>query len=310
MFGRLEGLFVGLFNHLMEPFDNPTMVTFWFREGIKYVAWLLLPFMGVLFFAALMINVQQVGFVLAWESLKPKWKNLNVFDPSNYKRFFQLQSFMRLIFGLGKLSIIAVVLYTAVNRAAPEISNMMKAEPRQIFIYLAMEAFFIGMLIAMILFLLAVIDTLYQKWKFSQDMKMTKQEIKDERKQAEGDVHVKSKIRSMMQSFAQSRQQSNVPHADVVIANPIHYAIAVKYDADKMAAPICVAKGARKVALAIKELAREHDIPIVENPPLAQGLYKSVDVGGHIPPNFYHSVAEVLAYVYRLNEKLGRAANQ
>jgi len=137
-----------------------------------------------------------------------------------------------------------------------------------------------------------------------QEMKMSRQELKDERKQTEGDAHVKAKMRSMMQSFSQSRMKSNVPDSDVIIANPVHFAIAIKYDASVMPAPMCVAKGARKMALAIKDIADEHHIPIVENAPLAQTLYRVVEVGEVIPQNFYHAIAEVLAYVYRLNEKV------
>lgn len=136
---------------------------------------------------------------------------------------------------------------------------------------------------------------------------MSRQELKDEHKQTEGDVLVKSKMRSMMQAMAQSRMKTNIPEADVIIANPVHFAVAVKYDAESMSAPLCVAKGARKMALAIKDIANDNGIPIVENPPLAQMLYKTVDVGGFIPPHLYHAIAEVLAYVYRLNEKLEAA---
>jgi flagellar biosynthetic protein FlhB len=133
---------------------------------------------------------------------------------------------------------------------------------------------------------------------------MTKQDIKDERKQSEGDAHIKSKLRSMMQSFTRNRMKENVPQSNVIVANPIHFAVALKYDAETMAAPICVAKGARRMALIIKELAKDSNVPIVENPPLAQALYKTIEVGMPVPADLYHGVAEVLAYVYRLNEEI------
>ena len=126
---------------------------------------------------------------------------------------------------------------------------------------------------------------------------------------SEGDAHVKSKLRGMMQQFMVTRMKGNVPKSDVVIANPVHYAIAVKYDPEKMPAPMCTAKGARKMAVSIKEIAKKHSIPIVENPPLAQSLYKVVEVGELVPPDFYHSIAEVLAYVYRLNDRMPEFEN-
>ena len=140
-------------------------------------------------------------------------------------------------------------------------------------------------------------------------MKMTKQEIKDERKQTEGDVQVKSKMRTMMHSFAQNRMKHNVPKSDVVIANPIHYALALKYDTAKMAAPMCTAKGTQKMAEVIKEIAKQHNVPIIEDPQLARALYKTIDIGMVIPPAFYQAIAEILAYVYQTEARSKNTKN-
>jgi flagellar biosynthetic protein FlhB len=153
--------------------------------------------------------------------------------------------------------------------------------------------------------ILAVLDYVYQKWEFEQKIRMTKQELKDEFRQTEGDPLVKSRIRSIQREMARRRMMEEVPKADVVITNPDHLAIALRYEPERMGAPKVVAKGADWIALRIKELAREHDVPLVENRVMAQNLYK-VELGGEIPAQFYQTVAEILAYVYRLKGKQGR----
>jgi flagellar biosynthetic protein FlhB len=211
---------------------------------------------------------------------------------------------MKLVFGMSKLTVVGVVIYNVIISDLAEMTRLMEAEVGEILLFIIFKAALIGVLIALVLIVLGIADYTYQKWKFANDMKMTKQEVKEEYKQMEGDTHVKSKMKQMMQSFSRNRMKDNVPEADVIIANPVHYAIAVKYDPEGMAAPVCLAKGARKMALSIKEIAKENKIPIVENPLLARMLYKAVEVGELVPPQFYHAVAEVLAYVYRLNEKV------
>lgn len=298
---RIEMFTAAVLNNLTEPFDSAMMVNHGFGQGVIFTAITVLPLFLGLMVAAFLVNVYQVQFMFSTDPLKPKWKNINIFDPSLYKRFANLQAIMRLVFGLGKLTVIGVVCYVLIKGSMIELSRLMHGDAADIFNFVAYYAFLIGFVTALILIFLGLCEYAYQKWKFRQDMKMSKQEVKDERRQMEGDAHVRGKMRSMMQSIVQSRMKENVPHADVIIANPVHFAVAIKYDSEKLPAPVCVAKGARKMALAIREIAEEHGIPVVENPPLAQGLYRSVEVGELVPPDFYHSVAEVLAYVYRLN---------
>jgi len=155
-----------------------------------------------------------------------------------------------------------------------------------------------------VLLLLGVIDFAYQRWKHSKDMRMSKQEVKDEMKQTEGDPEVKRRRMRMQQQIAMQRISASVPKADVIVTNPEHISIAIKYDADRMHAPMVVAKGADFLAMRIRQVALQHGIPIVERKPLARALYREVAVGQEVPPDFYTAVAEVLAYVYRLSGKM------
>ena len=304
IFERVRRLSEAIFTHLDLSYGTLEDVAFWGERAIQFIFVTLFPmFVGVLI-AALSVNVLQVGFLISTEPLTPKGKNLNIFNPSNYKKFFNVQALMRLVMGLSKIAVVGVVCYFVILGSLNDLSRLMMGEVDDMFYFLVWYGFLIGFLTAVILIVLGIIDFIYQRWKFSNDQKMSKQDIKDEHKQAEGDAQIKGRMRSMMQSFSQSRMKERVPESDVVIANPIHFAIAIKYDPEKIAAPFVVAKGARKMALIIKDLAKEHNVPIVENPPLAQALYKAVEVGTVIPPQFYHAIAEVLAYVYRLHQEL------
>jgi flagellar biosynthesis protein FlhB len=304
LYERITNLTLGAIYNINEPFGDFASIVFWVREGVYYVVMTLLPFVMATFVTGLTLNVLQVGFLISPESLVPKWTRVNLFDPSNWKKFADLQAIMKLAFGISKLFVVAIIITLTIYFLLPDMSLLMNGNVEQIGRFLIENAFWMALAIAIILISLGIMDFIYQKWKFANDMKMSRQELKDERKQSEGDASVKSRMRSMMQSFTQSRMKQSVPEADVIIANPTHYAIALKYDVEKMVAPVCLAKGMRKVALSIKDIAAEHKIPIVENPPLARGLYKSVEIGGVVPPEFFHAVAEVLAYVYSLDQEV------
>lgn len=304
LYEMLAGMTVAIFTNLDKQYVTHSDLVFWFDIGIDYLLMMIMPILGAIFVTALLINIYQVGLVISPESLKPKWDKLNIFNLKNFKKFFELSAVMKMVFGLSKLAVVGFVVASFIIGLLPEIESMIHANPKELLIFLATAVLEIGLVIALILIILGIADNMYQKWKFARDMKMSKQEVKEERKQQEGDMHVKSRMREMMQKFSQSRMKGNVPHADVVIANPVHYAVAIKYDPDTMVAPLCLAKGARKLALSIKEIARESNVPIVENPLLARAMYKVVEVGQMVPPDFYHAVAEVLAYIYRLDEKV------
>lgn len=293
-----------VFTHLDHPLSSVDTVGFWFQRGMLYVITLLAPWFLMMLSVAVAVNLYQVGFMISTEGLKPKFQKLNIFNPQNIKKFFDSKTLMRLLFNLSKLSALAFVFYSMIKADMDKIMTLMHARVWDIAVFMAKEVFWIGTVTAILLLILGIFDFSFQKWKFNQDMKMTRQEVKEERKQTEGDAQIKARIRGLMQQFSSARMKANVPESDVIIANPVHYAIAIKYDANKMSAPMCMAKGARKMALLIKEIAEENKVPIVENPPLARALYKVVEVGSLVPPEFYYAVAEVLAYVYRLNQSL------
>jgi flagellar biosynthetic protein FlhB len=219
------------------------------------------------------------------------------------KRLFALRSIVELGKSILKLLLIGTVIYLTVLASSPLISSLTTIPVETLgrtIGELLTNVFFIA---ALSLLIIGVLDYAYQKFEFEKSLKMTKEEVKEESKQSEGDPHVKGKVREIMIRSAIKRMMKKIPEADVVITNPIHLAVAIKYDRSRNSAPIVVAKGARKVAERIKALAAEHDIPIIENNPLARALFKLVDIGQEIPADLYKAVAEVLAYVYRLKRK-------
>jgi flagellar biosynthetic protein FlhB len=170
--------------------------------------------------------------------------------------------------------------------------------------YLRRETVRLTFIVLLIVTVMAAADYVYQRWSFLQQMRMTKQEVKDEHKQTEGDPMIKSRLRSLRMQRARQRMMAAVPKASVVITNPTHYAVALKYDMDAMGAPILVAKGADLIALRIRELADENEVPIVENPPLARALFATVELDQEVPPEHYKAVAEVISYVMKLKGSL------
>ncbi|MDF2549034.1 MAG: flhB [Chlamydiales bacterium] len=297
-------VFVLIFTHLSMDIKSTEEASYWFQTGIFAIASILGPLFILLFITSLAVMIFQVGFVLSTENLQMRWKSLNIFDVSNYKKYFDAKAWMRVFLGMMKTGSIGFVGYWVISSEIGAISKTMNGSASQILSCFLTIAFRLCFISSLILFIFGCFDWFYQKLMFAKEMRMSKQEIKDERKQSEGDVQVKSRMRSMLQSFLRSRIKTEVPKADVIITNPIHYAIAIRYDSEKMPSPICVAKGSRKMALKIKEIAKESGVPIVENPPLARSLYKAVEVGAFIPAPFFHSVAEVLAYVYRMSDAL------
>jgi len=198
--------------------------------------------------------------------------------------------------------------FATVRDEFPALLPLIDQTPSQILQYLGKISFTIFWNTCLVMALLAVLDFFFQKWEFAKNQRMTKQEVKEEHKQTEGDPHVKSRIKSIQREMARKRMMADVPDADVIITNPTRLAIALKYDMGRMDAPVVLAKGSGRIAEKIKETGKEHQIPIVENKPLSRSLFKLVEIGHAIPENLYQAVAEVLAYVYRLKDKTGSAA--
>jgi flagellar biosynthetic protein FlhB len=199
--------------------------------------------------------------------------------------------------------IVGGVAYYTIKKELPNILPLMDQEVGSILKYMGLVSFEIFLKTVLVMVLLAGLDYIYQRWSYEKGLRMSKQEIKDEGKQAEGDPLVRARIRSIQRELARRRMMAEVPKADVIITNPSHLAVALYYKGEEMEAPKLLAKGAGFVAEKLKEIGREHKIPILENKPLAQILYKTVEVGQMIPTTLYHLVADVLAFVYRMKKK-------
>lgn len=243
----------------------------------------------------------QTKFIFSKKSFQFKFSKLNPIQ--GIKKMFSVSSIFELAKSLIKMIILIVVVYDEIQSRIPEFARLLQLDIGTSLVYIAETIFSVCMKIAMVFVAVAAADFLFQKYKFDKDMKMTKQEVKEEYKQMEGDPQIKSKRRQKQQQMAMSRMMQDVPEADVVIRNPTHFAVAVRYDEDKDRAPVVIAKGADHLAFKIIEKAEENGVVIVENVPLARGLYKEVDLGREIPVEFYNAVAEVIVFVYNMKGK-------
>lgn len=259
------------------------------------------PFLLALFVVALLSCFFQVGYLLTFQAIKPSLQRLNPL--SGIKRMFNARSVVQLIMGVLKLSLVGAVAYMTLNGRLDLFATSANLSALAL-VGVGSELFFtVSIRLALVLLILGIIDYLYNRYKMEKDLKMTKEEVKDEYKSMEGDPKLKSKRRQVQMELALQHIKAAVPKADVVITNPTELAVAIRYDADTMVAPKVVAKGADYLARRIREIALEHGIPIVERKPLARALYKMVEVGQEIPAQFYKAVAEILAYVYELTGK-------
>lgn len=277
---------------------NAVMLTI---ESMRYLAVLTGPLMAVIFITALVANYAQVGFLFTTEKMAPKYEKI---DPiKGVARMFSMQTFANTVKSIAKLVIVGYVAYREIMKNLMDLLPLMDMEPYPILVFYARVSFWIFLKSALIISILAAFDYAFQRWQFLKKMKMTKQEVKEEAKMTEGDPHVKGRIRSIQMEMARKRMMSEIPKADVVITNPTRLAIALSYDPTTMAAPKVIAKGAGHIAKRIKEIAREYKIPVIEDKPLAQELFKSAEINEQIPENLFQAVAEILAYVYGLKKK-------
>lgn len=244
----------------------------------------------------------QSRFLFAVERIKPKMEKISVLK--GLKRMFSMRSVVEFLKGIVKIGMVALIAFFAIRSDLPRMQMLASYDLTAILALLGGLAFKIMIGVSCLMLVVAILDYLYQRHEFMKQMRMSKQEIKDEHKQQEGDPHIKGKLRQIRMERARQRMMAAVPSADVVITNPTHFAVALKYETGLMQAPILVAKGVDNVAFRIRDLAKEHDIPIVENPPLARALHASVDLDAEIPYEHYKAVAEVIGYVYRLKGKI------
>jgi len=265
-------------------------------EVVKMLA----PIVIIVIIAGFASNLMQIGFLFTTESLKFDLKKI---DPiQGAKRIFSIRAIVELLKSLFKIVFIATVTFTIIWIYKDDMMMTAFKDVNGSLHFFGKTTMIMGISATIALLFLSVFDYMYQRYDYEKNMRMSKQDIKDEHKNIEGDPLIKSKIKEKQRQIATSRMMSEVPSADVVITNPTHYAIAIKYDENKASAPYIVAKGMDNIALKIKEIAKKHDVVTVENRQLARSLYSEIEIGDQIPEHFYQAIAEILAYVYRLNE--------
>ena len=290
-----------VFEHIGQTTVSTDTIMSILVDVITVVAICTGPICLIAIFLGIIPTVAQTRGLFTMKALKPKFSRLNPL--SGIKKLFSLQSIVSILKGLIEVVIISVVIYNEIRDRMPKFIALMNAGVMQGVTYAALTIFDMVMLICIMLVFVAAADFLFQWWQFEKKLKMSKQEVKEEFKQMEGDPQIKGKIKQRQQQMAQMRMMQEVPQADVIVRNPTHFAVALKYDQDKNNAPQVVAKGKDYLALKIVQIAEENGVMTIENPPLARSLYSMVDIGREIPAELYNAVAEVLTVVYREKHK-------
>lgn len=267
-------------------------------EAIKIVG----PVFGFAFVIALAVNYMQVGVLFTTEPLMMKLDKLNPIQGA--KRIFSLRSIVELLKSILKISTGILVAYTILWNAKDKLLQLSLMSIESVLSFTAGEVVKLGIFIGLLLVILAISDYLYQRYEYEKSLRMSKQDIKDEYKKSEGDPLIKSKIKERQRQMAMQRMMQELPKADVVITNPTHFSVAIRYEAGTMSAPTVIAKGQDFIALKIREIAKKNRIVIMENKPLARALYSQVEIGQQVPEEMFKAVAEVLAYVYKLQGKV------
>lgn len=307
MMGGLQGVMVRTFTEgyaiNLDAMSAPAHMMSWINDFAVIVA----PMMVFLFVVATLVNVAQVGIIFTGKPLMPKADRISPF--SGLKRIFSKKGLVELAKGLFKVFVVGVVTYLTMTSEADGVLAYMHMEVTQIFGFSSDLILTLGVRLVLLLLLMAILDYAFQRFDYEQNLRMTKQEVREELKQQEGDPMVRSRIRSLQREMSQQRMMSDVGEADVVVTNPTHVAIALKYDTESMNAPVVLAKGQRLVAQRIKELARQAGVPLVENKPLARALFKAVQIGEQIPEELFRATAEVLAFVFQLKRRQSTTAN-
>lgn len=271
-------------------------------ETVKEVAIALsLPFLAMIVLA-LASGFLQFGLIFSFETLKPKLSKLSLV--SGFKKIFGSRAIMEFLKGVLKITLIGAVIAAVIWPEGQKIVNLSDLQPQEILAFLRVESLRILIAVLAMMTVIAAADFAYQRYKHIKEMRMTRQEVRDETKQAEGDPLVKSRLRQIRMERSRRRMMAAVPSADVVVTNPTHYAIALKYNSEEMNAPTVVAKGIDDVALRIRDVARQNEVPLVENRPLAHALYDAVEIDEEVPPEHYKAVAEIIGYVMRIKGQL------
>ena len=287
---------LGEYENIMNTEYMAKYISFMFMQLLLAI----LPVFAVCMAVGIIINFIQVGWHPTSKPLKPKFSKLNPIN--GFKRLFSARALVELVKSLAKFGVIIFVIYNMMVSKKEIINNFMFLDLMEAMILIGNIAIDLGMNVGYVYLVIAVLDYAYQIFKQRKELRMTKQEIKEEYKESEGNPQIKGQIRQKMREASMRRMMQSVPSADVIITNPTHFAVALKWDKENSDAPIVVAKGADHLAARIKDVARENGIVIVENKPIARALYGSVEIGHPIPPELYKAVAEIIAYVYSLKQ--------
>lgn len=303
--GRLAQSLMGILQSMLRFGDVHVLgIDTLLREAAgsaQTMAWALAPVLGALVVAAIAANLIQSGPVFSVQPVTPSFEKLSPLK--GFGRIFSKRAAMRFVSSLSKLVAIAWVSFMVIAADWEKIVALSGASVSDIATTGGHLVLSLGLKVAAVFVVLALLDYLYQRWQFTQDLRMTKQEVREEMKRMEGDPLIREQRRHIQRQMIMHRMSAEVPKADAVITNPTHYAIAIRYDTDTMAAPKVVAKGADYLAKRIREIAMEHNVPIIEKAPLARALYRAVEIGQEVPLEFYRAVAEVLAFVYQLQNR-------
>jgi len=301
IFQQLSAMMIRLFREMGSLNFHLVNVQALNVELIQSLLLMISPILGAVLGISILSHTAQSGTLLSLEVLKLDWSKISIVK--GLGRIFSKQSLAELLKSLLKFAIIGWIVWSTIKKEWPQIVLLTGQEPGPVFQYLRSISWSLLLKTGLILMFLAGLDYLFQRWSFEKSLRMTKQEVKEEWKMTEGDPLVKSRIRSIQRTLARRRMMAEVPKADVIITNPTHLAIALYYKSRKMEAPQVIAKGAGWIAEKIKDVGRSHQIPIIENRPLAQVLYQTVEVGRTIPSILYQVVADILAYVYKIKNR-------
>ncbi len=299
IYSEIHNFTVYTYTNMMVTLDTESIINI-FLNIVLLFARTSLPVMAAILLCGLIINFYQVGLQFNTEALGFKLSKLNPIN--GFGRLFSKRSLVELVKSLFKIAVVGFFLFNYLEDEIPFVPNYIFLDLITCLAKMADLIFGMAFQVIGVIILLGILDFAYQKWQTTQDLKMTKQEVKDEMKNSEGDPKIKGKIKQKQREMAMARMMQEVPKADVIVTNPTHYAVALVYKQGDIA-PKVIAKGQDYVALRIKDIGREHNVVIVENKPLARALYASTEVGDIVPPDLYQAVAEVLAYVYRLKHK-------
>jgi flagellar biosynthetic protein FlhB len=296
---KLSSFAIKVFSNLDKMDVSPLIITNFLRDSAIFFFAAIAPVILVIMAAGLISNISQVGFNFSMKALAPKFQKMNPL--ANIKKiFFSSRSFVEVLKSLVKLTIIGFFSYSVLVEFSLSATRLIEFTISEILSFMVETAFTLVWKIMLVFTLIALVDFLFQKFKFMKDMKMTKQEVKEESKSSEGDPLIKSRIRKLQYQMARRRMISEVPKADVIITNPTHFAVAIKYDMQNDSAPKVVAKGVDELAFRIKSVALKNNIPVHEDKLLARALYKLCDVGDRIPQDLFKAVAKILAYIYKM----------